>query len=384
MTAFEELTSLTKGPFAGVVEKLAELLTQTGRAFLLGAGCSKVAGLPLTEELTANVLGCDVLDEKSKQILCRIRDRFSGAATADIEDYLSELIDLLAIADRRKTKEAESSTLDLAGISFDPSELRRAVDQVKQAIAHVLGRPAAVEVHRRFVNALHQPLRPGKLTSDQTVDYLVLNYDTVLEDSLALERIPFSDGMDGGATGWWNPRTFDREDLHARILKLHGSIDWREIESDPLPRRVSDTVKLGDAESEAQPILIWPASTKYRETQADPFAQIASRARQILHPKKGSQRVLVISGYGFRDTHINRELDAALRQAGGDLTVAAFTSDDEPSGQLKVWHNDLSVSEQLLIFANRGFFHGRQAQRSSEDLLWWKFENFTRLIGGER
>ena len=51
------------------------------------------------------------------------------------------------------------------------------------------------------------------------MDYLVLNYDTVLEDALALERVPFSDGLDGGVTGWWNPETFDRGGLAARVLQ---------------------------------------------------------------------------------------------------------------------------------------------------------------------
>jgi hypothetical protein len=40
--------------------------------------------------------------------------------------------------------------------------------------------------------------------------------------------------------------------------------------------------------------------------------------------------------------------------------------------------------EQVLLFANRGFFHGTQSATTTTDLLWWKFENITRLLGGER
>ena len=40
--------------------------------------------------------------------------------------------------------------------------------------------------------------------------------------------------------------------------------------------------------------------------------------------------------------------------------------------------------EQVLVFANRGFFHGTQSDATTTDLLWWKFENITRLLGGER
>ncbi len=77
-------------------------------------------------------------------------------------------------------------------------------------------------------------------------------------------------------------------------------------------------------------------------------------------------------------------MDRALRDSAGDLTIVAFTSENEPVGQLKTWHADASVTEQVLIFANRGFFHGAKVYSSTKDLLWWKFENITRLLEGER
>ena len=229
---------------------------------------------------------------------------------------------------------------------------------------------------------MHRPLRVGKSAPGQVVDYLVLNYDTAIEDALALERVPFSDGIDGGVTGWWNPQTFDRDGLAARVLKLHGSINWCELPGDPLPRRIASSLQLADANDRR--ILIWPASTKYRETQLDPFAQLAERARRVMRPNRGSQRVLVICGYGFGDAHINIEVDRALRESAGDLTVVAFTSESEPTGQLKTWIEDEMIREQVLIFANRGFFHGDSSEKSTTDLLWWKFENITRLLGGKQ
>jgi len=103
-----------------------------------------------------------------------------------------------------------------------------------------------------------------------------------------------------------------------------------------------------------------------------------------MRPTQGSQRVLVICGYGFRDTHINIEVDRALRESAGDLTIVAFTNEDEPKGQLKDWNEDQGIRDQVLIYSNRGFFHGEFSARATKDLLWWKFENLTRLLGGER
>lgn len=382
MTAPDDLSALGKKPFADAVVKFEELLAQSGRAFLLGAGCSKSAGLPLTAELTQEVIGSNALDDTTKAILTAIRDLFEGATDPNIEDYLSELIDLLAIAERRTTRGATQRAITLGSIAYDDALLRAAADQIKRGIAEVIEKAVLTETHRNFIRALHRPRRPGKSTPGQVVHYLVLNYDTILEDALALERVPFADGLDGGATGWWNAQTFDRDGLEARVFKLHGSINWCEFPGDPLPRRVGNRLQI--AAPNERRILIWPASTKYREAQLDPFAQLTKRARHVLRPSGGSQCVLVVCGYRFSDTHINLEIDRALRESEGDLTVVVFTSDNEPAGQLAEWHKDTSITEQVLVFANRGFFHGSKSETAEENLLWWKFENITRLLGGER
>lgn len=382
MTEPDDLSALKEEPFAQAVEKLEKLLAQSGRAFLIGAGCSKCAGLPLMAELTDKVLKSGALSDTTKEILTAIRDQFGSAAHANIEDSLSELIDLLAIADRRTSCSARKKEITVGNNSYSNEQLRTAATQIKQGIASVIEKKMSIETHRHFVRAVHRPLRPGKPASDQTVDYLVLNYDTALEDALALECVSYADGMDGGATAWWRPEIFERQWLSARVFKLHGSIDWRELPDNPLPRRIGTSLEIDTAED--QRILIWPASTKYRETQLDPYAQLLERARNVLRPSTGSHRVLVICGYGFGDVHINIELDHALRESAGDLTLVAFTSDNAPNGQLKKWREDSSIREQLLIFANHGFFHGDVKNPTETNLLWWRFENITRLLGGER
>jgi len=382
MTVPDDLSALNEKPLADAVVKFEELLAQGARAFLIGAGCSKCAGLPLTAELTQQALKSDALDGTTKAVLAAIIDLFVGTADANIEDYLSELIDLLAITERRTSRGATQKSVTVGGVSYSEASLRTAADQIKKGIAGVIEKHVSIGTHQNFVRSVHRPQRPGKLPSGQTVDYLVLNYDTVLEDALALERVPFADGFEGGVTGWWSPQTFDRTGLAARVFKLHGSINWCELPDDPLPRRIGNRLQIAGANERR--ILIWPASTKYREVQLDPYAQLAEHARRVLRPSGGSQCVLVVCGYRFSDAHINLELDRALRESAGNLTIVVFTSDNEPSGQLATWHKDATVMEQVLVFANRGFFHGTQSAPTTTDLLWWKFENITRLLGGER
>lgn len=379
----DELAPVFFDPFLETIHKFEDLLSQSNRAFLLGAGSSKCANLPLTVELTEKTLASDSLDEDSENILRSIQALFNGSSPpAHIEDFLSELVDLIAIANRRGRRNATVKKVVLGAVEYPEEKLLAAAEHIKQAIAEIIGETVTIETHKRFINAVHRSQRPGKVTASQSVDYLILNYDTLIEDALALCRVPYADGIDGGVSGWWNPRTFERQDLAARVLKLHGSIDWHEMPGTKLPCRIANKIDLSGGLNRR--ILIWPASTKYRETQLDPYAQLTSLARQVLNPQRGDQRVLVICGYSFGDSHINIEIEQALKGSTGDLTVIAFTHEDSPVGILKEWHEDQSISDQVLIFANKGFFHGQDIRPSDQPLLWWKFENITTILEGGR
>lgn len=378
----DDFTPLKEPAFATALNDLDDLLIQSSKAFLLGAGCSKCAGLPLTAELTAKTLASARLDVTTKTILTTIEGLFAGAKAANIEDYLSELVDLVAIAERRGARGATTSTAPLNGVDYSAQQLKDAVDQIKEAIAEVIDIAVNLEVHWKFIQAVHRPARPGRTVATRPVDYLVLNYDTLIESALAIQKLRYADGMSGGNSAWWDITTFETEGLAARVLKLHGSIDWSEISDDPLPRRIAKNLTLPTGND--QKVLIWPASTKYRETQRDPYAQLSSLARLVLRPQSGSQMVLTVCGYSFGDSHINIEIERALRESGGELTVVVFTFDEEPIGELRRLHEDKEITDQIRIYARKGFFHGTTAVKSANDLPWWKFENITRLLGGER
>lgn len=377
----DDLSPVFGKPFSEAIERLEELLSQNGKAVLLGAGCSLCAGLPLTADLTNKVLGSEKLTSDSKDILQAIQNNFAETdPAAHIEDFLSELVDWHAIASRRANKNVSSSQITINGTEYGVKVLKEAIEQIKLAIVQQIDKPVDIGVHRRFISALHQPMRPGKNGFSQPVDYLVMNYDTLIEDALALSKIPYSDGMAGGVTGWWVPTTLDNKDLDARVYKLHGSINWQELPDSSIPHRVASHVNANNDETKR--ILIWPASTKYRETQLDPYAELMRRARAVLNPSQGSQRVLLIAGYSFGDSHINLEIERGLRASRGNLTIIAFISDNEPNGDLARWRVDSDIKEQVLIFANKGFFHADDIRRSDIDLRWWKFEHITKILEG--
>ena len=88
--------------------------------------------------------------------------------------------------------------------------------------------------------------------------------------------------------------------------------------------------------------------------------------------------------YSFSDSHINLEIKQALRESKGELTLVVFTSDEEPINDIKQLHDDMEITDQVRIYASKGFFHGTTVEKSEDNLPWWEFENISRLLGGER
>lgn len=381
----DDLSFLKQAKFVDSIKKLEELMSQNKRSFLLGAGCSLCAGLPLTSKLTNEVTSDNKLQGSTKDLLKIIEAKFSGSVTATIEDYMSELVDLLSIAERREDNGSTNKKVDIDGKEYEANQLREALKDIKSSIARCIdSRKLNITVHREFVRAVHQILRSGKGNGANLVDYFILNYDTLIEDVLALERLSYSDGFSGGATAWWDDSVFKQDGIQARVLKIHGSIDWIQLDGDPLPRRIRLSGQNFSGIDPKDKVLIWPAATKYQESQKDPYAQILAVMRNALRPAVHAETVLAICGYRFGDSHINIEIDRALRESEGRLTVLIFTENDSPIGQLKLWFDDVAVREQVRIYAKRGFYHGETSVTAETDLPWWKFEVLARILGGER
>ncbi len=378
----DSLKSLQDKPFKTALEELRQLLSQRRRAFLFGAGCSKCAGLPLMFELTEKIREKLRSAPESSGILEKIIAQFAGSPRQNIEDYMSELVDLIAICERRSNRQASQDSVSIDGNKYECATLLGEYALIKKLIGECISTANTnIDHHRLFVRTIHNVLRSGKAGPHSAVDYFSLNYDTLVEDALALERVTYADGFEGGATGWWNLSTLEDKSVDARVLKLHGGIDWRLLKEDPLPRRIRKDLLVPD---EADPVLIWPAATKYRETQRDPYAQLIAVLRQALRPSGDLGVVLAIIGYSFGDAHINAEVESALKDSHERLTCVVFTEEEYPTGELGRWTQDPAMKQQIRVYARKGCFHGDNTHKSESDLPWWKFEVLTRLLGGER
>jgi len=363
------------------VEKIKELISNTNLAFLVGAGCSKCAGLPLMPKLTEDICKCKKFDKNTLAILTFLKEKYKHTPTANIENYISEVIDYLSIIERRADPEEKAQVINIDGHEFSKKQISLALIEIKNEIADCIeNSKKTISVHQQFVNHIHKSMQKGKQRENFKIDYYILNYDTLVEDALSLEQIRYSDGFIGGATGWWDPEIFKKTEGNVRVLKIHGSIDWCLFNDEIYPRRI----RKGLLEKEPdEKVMIWPASTKYRETQRDPYAQMIGIMRENLRPASHQHLVFIIGGYSFSDSHINYEIEKALRESD-NLTIVILSSDDEPQGEIKKWRDDPRISGEIVILSNKGFFHGPDSLISKIDLPWWQFEIFTKLIRGER
>jgi len=366
-------------------DKYLPLICQGKRAFLLGAGCSVTAGIPTMRELSNSVLAF-IPKGKGKGLMSSLQGCYAESNSCTIEDYMSEIVDYIAIAERRERQGDEQHKVKIGRRPVTGEGLKSLLSVIKNGIFSKIADCAAeenLESHRKFVRSVRDIGDHGKSLSARPVDYFTLNYDLLIEDALASEEIPYADGMRGGALGWWDAGTY-AQSCTARVVKLHGSVDWMSAAADPFPCRVR--VQLGTPCPPGQERMIWPAATKYREAQHDPYATQIGLFHTVLHETSvDAGTVLTVIGYSFGDEHINAEIESALYE-NEHLTVVVFTSEDSLPPILSDWRT-ASFKKQVYVLSPKGMDCGDEDSGSAvpeHRFDWWKFEVIADFLEGRR
>lgn len=386
--------------FDAAVEDVTAHLTSERQAWLFGAGISCCSGLPLMYPLTK------LVTDPYAEPIAPHHTLFAALQSslpddAHIEHVLSQLGDFVALAERSKDK-----TIFVGENGYNLEILRALHGEIRDAIRMVIQlgyHPAngnvgpriaqqgehvvKVDHHRAFLKTLFatrakvgRPLRP--------VNFFTLNYDTLIEDALALERISFADGFSGGAMAYWAPETAYAESgaggrVMAQLVKLHGSIDWH-AEPNGSVIRCREGCGYPDR---AGNVLIYPQATKYVATQRDPFASLFERLRNVLrspHPL-----VFAICGYSFGDEHVDLQIEEAMERSDCKTVLVAFVRELEMDGvrslppKLAQWVDNKVWANRVFVLTDRGLYHGSSTNLSqdAETYDWWTFEGVTRFLG---
>jgi hypothetical protein len=159
----------------------------------------------------------------------------------------------------------------------------------------------------------------------EKVDIFTLNHDTVLEQLLTNENITPLDGFGekDGDLKKWTPQLFDRPITgKTRLLKLHGSIDWKTFKIEGHESNVpvlakyagehdieNEIVEIADSHGTkyihpSNPHILIGTDNKIGEYLHLHYWDLHYRFRQLLRKKDR----LIVSGYSFGDSEINGQI----------------------------------------------------------------------------
>lgn len=239
----------------------------TYRLIILGAGFSRPAGLPLGAELfrevrrlAATTYGQDNRLERDLKRYIDYLDRCEGKSLTQETVNYEEFLGFLDV----------EHVLGLKGKDTWSTEGNETQLMVRTAIAKVLHErtPASLPpAYLRFARGLNA-----------TDWILTFNYDTLLEQALEVQGIPYRLFPFRFSKIGWGSNVVDSSREELVILKMHGSIDWfdravfderaegaREF---PVPYEVKHPVFGPDRVVEALPLTDGPRS------KDDPLASI--------------------------------------------------------------------------------------------------------------
>lgn len=383
--------------FDEVLEELQKHMDCAVQNWFLGAGVSLASNIPLMFGLTARIES--LIEEQCEQDCKDIYAALKADLSADshIEHVLSHIGDLIAIADRSQSKSCRlgelecpldqlndlyKSIIEFIGKTVRYGYKAENADAGDEEIVGTLKDPIVdVEQHRRFVNALFSVR--ANLENRSSISFFTPNYDTLLEDALALEKKLVVDGFSGGAMGFWSPQIefsdAGRNRQRSAVYKLHGSIDWNNDPSFGLLRCRYGVRYLSDPGQ----VLIYPQATKYVETQKDPFAFLFSQFRA--HLGSGEDNTFVLCGYSFGDDHINSEIEKSLRRSTSRTTLITFSREGEPGlpAMLVSLLSDPKISSRIFVATEKGLYNGSTDLIGSGlpgELSWWSFAGLTDFL----
>lgn len=159
------------------------------------------------------------------------------------------------------------------------------LDELKQMLSHTRKEIAYLQPLARLAD------RRGNLT------VATLNYDLSVEQAAHAASVPCTTGIET----WVQDGRWIWPESGVRLLKLHGSIDWAwesTNEEGYLPRDVVRVVAdpVGD---ERRPVVVFGQRGKVRAE--GPFLSLLAEFETAL---AGAEQLVVI-GYSFRDDHVN-------------------------------------------------------------------------------
>jgi len=293
--------------------------------FLLGAGASADAGMPLVAELTR-----ELRQRLHSDADFRCAELFDALTKCDPEiasnyERFFEWIQLLIKLQTKPFRQLVS------GYVVDQELLNAAQHApflVKSPICDILRsrrqctsyRPGYFGGLRKFIPA------SGRLKVFTT------NYDLCLEDGCQNEGIDVVTGFD--SKGRWRPSCSEGTARGINLYKLHGSLNWGQL---------SERIVSYPLDWDGEPELVLGPGKKLQHDE--PFVTLYAEFHRALRRAK----TLVAIGCSFRDDHIRRPVVGAVHHFGVKV--------------IEVYSKSLNESEQLIPLSAKKALEGGKIGR---------------------
>lgn len=297
----------------------------------------------------------DHIDNAAKESAKR-----TGRNDANTEDYIRSASELLRGMQIMNSKRASQLENDLKSVL---SEFATSIIAGENGIA-VSVKDKREKAFNTLVNFLLSFC--SRTGNRERLHIFTTNYDRLIEAGAELAGIHLLDRFVGNLMPvfrssrlnldiHYNPPGIKNEPRYlegvARYTKLHGSVDWVQVEDEirrfGLPFGALDIKPYLEAPGlkgcDELKLIIYPNSAKDKETAEYPYVELfRDFAAAICRPNS----TVVTYGYGFGDDHINRVIKDMLTIPSTHLVIISFS---DPGSRILNFYQKVSRPAQITV-----------------------------------
>ena len=273
--------------------------------FLIGAGASRDADIPISKEMIAKLEEELASDNEADDSFSEIYQYAHGAivfakgcrnSTLEPTINIEDIMRTLALLQNRQNEDLYPfvGSWHEKILKFESLD-SECFGKLTRFIENQLIKWVNIKDNEIKANYLQGF---GKLVQDTgaKVRIFTLNYDLALETALeSYSACRTQVGFD--TENRWNKDLYDEPDVDINIYKLHGSVDWYE----------SNGLCIRSDEPKEKRLLIFGTDNKLQSI--DPFLSMIYQFREYASKAK----VLIVIGYSFGDQYINKIIFQALQ-----------------------------------------------------------------------
>lgn len=274
--------------------------------FLLGAGASVEAGIPISSQMVSKIEGLinsndDWKPFKDLYFYLKSSINYSDGIMGKFDESFNVERLLIVISEIEKREgnimypfigSWNIRLLDLAGTNFEN------ITKFQKLIRGQLNNWVRI---KNYENASYYEAFDS-LQSEIAglIKVFTLNYDLCFERILGKQKV-IEVGFNKGTKDWHYSNFENPEGKHFFLYKLHGSIDWYQKNNDDTKFYISD-------DPVEKPELIF--GIQHKMTSVDPYFFYSSELRKACF---NDARLIVVIGYSFADEYVNMILSQALK-----------------------------------------------------------------------